>query len=79
MTKSKSEKKKQTGFSKKVLIHTILDIFTENPTRTFNYKQLAKLLEVKDDGTEEHRTGCGCVVVVLMVLFFLLLLFLRGH
>ena len=51
MTKNKSEKKKQTGFSKKVLIHTILDIFTENPTRTFNYKQLAKLLDVKDDGT----------------------------
>lgn len=51
MTKNKSEKKKQPGFNKKMLTSSILDIFTANPTRTYNYKQLAKILEVKDDGT----------------------------
>ncbi len=50
MTKNKSEKKTQPDFSKKMLIHAILDIFTANPTKVYNYKQLAKILEVKDDG-----------------------------
>lgn len=51
MTKNKSEKKQQPGFNKKMLTSSILDIFTADPNRAFNYKQLAKILDVKDDGT----------------------------
>lgn len=48
--KKKHEKKAKSGIRKKDLIKEILQIFANNPTYTFNYKQIAKQLNIKDDG-----------------------------
>ncbi len=48
--KKKHDKKAKSGIRKKDLIKEILQIFANNPTYTFNYKQIAKLLNIKDDG-----------------------------
>ncbi len=46
----KGKKKKPAGsFNKNSLSNAILGIYTNNPTQTLNYKQLAKRLEVKDN------------------------------
>ncbi|MBN1599079.1 MAG: ribonuclease R [Bacteroidales bacterium] len=36
--------KKKTGINKKALSNNIMGVFTNNPTKTYNYKQLAKQL-----------------------------------
>ena len=50
MVKKKKNRKKKTfqTFNKKRLKKAILTIFFENPQKTFNYKQLATILDVKD-------------------------------
>ena len=48
--KKKHDKKAKSGIRKKDLIKEILQIFANNPTYTYNYKQIAKLLNIKDDG-----------------------------
>lgn len=48
--KKKHDKKVKSGIRKKDLIKEILQIFANNPTYTYNYKQIAKQLNIKDDG-----------------------------
>jgi len=46
----KGKKKKPAGsFNKNSLSNAIMGIYTNNPTHTLNYKQLAKRLEIKDN------------------------------
>ena len=60
----KRKNKKNKSFSKKELLGLILSIFKENPSKTFNYKQLSKILKIKDLRTkvllnETMITLCG--------------------
>jgi ribonuclease R len=48
--KKKHDKKAKSGIRKKDLIKDILQIFANNPTYNYNYKQIAKQLNIKDDG-----------------------------
>ncbi len=48
--KKKHDKKAKGAIRKKDLIKEILQLFANNPTYTYNYKQIAKLLDIKDDG-----------------------------
>lgn len=48
--KKKHDKKAKSSIRKKDLIKEILQLFANNPTYTYNYKQIAKLLSIKDDG-----------------------------
>lgn len=54
--KKKHDKKAKHSIGKKDLTKNILQIFANNPTYTYNYKQLAKLLEIKDDGPRKMIT-----------------------
>jgi ribonuclease R len=54
--KKKHDKKAKNSIGKKELTKNILQIFANNPTYTYNYKQLAKLLEIKDDGPRRMIT-----------------------
>ncbi|NVO08556.1 MAG: ribonuclease R [Bacteroidales bacterium] len=54
--KKKQDKKAKNGLGKKALTKEILQIFANNPTYTYNYKQLAKLLDIKDDGPRKMIT-----------------------
>lgn len=60
MSKGPKSKKKnlpkqnnKAGFSKKALTTKILDIFDQDPIRTLNYKQIAKILRVGDINTKK--------------------------
>lgn len=44
----KKKKKSGAGFNKKNLKQEILSVFYDNPQRTFNYKQFAQALSIKD-------------------------------
>ena len=44
----KRKNKKNKSFSKKEIIVLILSVFKENPSKTFNYKQLSKILKIKN-------------------------------
>lgn len=46
--KSKGNKKKATN--KKILMNKIIGLFTNNPSKTYNYKQIAKQFQIKDEG-----------------------------
>ncbi|HCT29657.1 MAG TPA: ribonuclease R [Bacteroidales bacterium] len=48
--KKKHDKKAKKGIRKKDLIKEILALFSANPSYTYNYKQIAKELNIKDDG-----------------------------
>ncbi|RPH32375.1 MAG: ribonuclease R [Bacteroidales bacterium] len=48
--KKKHDKKAKGSIRKKDLIKEILQLFANNPTYTYNYKQIAKQLNIKDDG-----------------------------
>lgn len=48
--KKKHDKKANKNYGKKALIKDLLDIFASNPSLNYNYKQLAKILNIKDDG-----------------------------
>ena len=50
--KKKRKKKKNKGFSKKQLENLILSIFKENPSKSLNYKQLSKILKIKELGVK---------------------------
>jgi len=51
--KKKRKKKQLPSYNKKTLRKLILEIFRKNPKKTFNYKQIAKRLDVKDDATRK--------------------------
>ena len=50
--KKKHKKKKNKGFTKKQLERLIITIFKENPLKQLNYKQLSKILKIKDLGVK---------------------------
>ena len=50
--KKKIKKKRNKGFSKKQLENLILSIFKENPSKSLNYKQLSKILKIKELGVK---------------------------
>ncbi|PLX00475.1 MAG: ribonuclease R, partial [Marinilabiliales bacterium] len=58
MTKKKKKKSNSGGmvYNKKTLTKAILASFTHNSQKTYNYKQLAKLLGVKDEGVKSLIT-----------------------
>jgi len=47
----KDDKKTPVSFNRRTLKKNILDIAKANPNVTFNYKQISKQLNIKDDGT----------------------------
>lgn len=47
--KNKKKSKKSFGMNKQMLTNKIIGLFTNNPTKLFNYKQIAKRFEIKDD------------------------------
>ncbi|MCK4663431.1 MAG: ribonuclease R [Bacteroidales bacterium] len=51
---SKSKKKK--SFNKRTLSNKILGIFSNNPTKSYNYKQIAQKFEIKDIATKQLIT-----------------------
>lgn len=54
MTKKKKKKSKKTeAVNKKFLTGKILGIFSNSPLKTFNYKQLARLLNVQDTSARQ--------------------------
>ncbi len=58
MAKKKKHKKGKSlpAFNKKTLRKFLIKIFRENPSKLFNYKQLAKELEIKDMPTKQLIT-----------------------
>jgi len=48
----KEEKKFPSGFNRPTLRKSIMEIVKSTPTETFNYKQISKRLNVKDDSTK---------------------------
>ena len=50
--KKKRKKIKNKAFTKKKIESLILTIFKENPLKQFNYKQLSKILKIKDLGVK---------------------------
>ena len=46
--KNLSKKKKKRGLSSSTLFNLLLQVFRENPKKKFNYKQISKVLKVKD-------------------------------
>ncbi len=55
---SKKNKKKNKEFlDKKTLTQLIIEIFSQNPTADFNYKQVAKRLNIKDPNSRQLITG----------------------
>ena len=49
----KKKKYKKALSQKNTLLNQVLGIFTNNPTRNYNYKQIASQLGVKDSGTRK--------------------------
>lgn len=47
--KGKKKSKKSFGMNKQMLTNKIIGLFTNNPAKLFNYKQIAKRFEIKDD------------------------------
>ncbi len=58
MTKKKKNKRGKSlpAYNKKTLRKFLIKIFRESPSQLFNYKQLAKLLEIKDMPTKQLIT-----------------------
>ena len=50
--KKLSKKKKESGLSNSKLFNLLLFVFRENPKKKFNYKQLSKILKIKDTRTK---------------------------
>ncbi len=50
--KNKKKSKKSFGMNKQMLTNKIIGLFTNNPTKLFNYKQIAKRFEINDDSTK---------------------------
>ena len=49
----KKKKYKKALSQKDALLNQVLGIFTNNPTRNYNYKQISGQLGVKDSGTRK--------------------------
>lgn len=49
MSKKKRPKKQSTRVNKKELVRNIVNIFNENSEKTFNYKQMSTLLDIKSE------------------------------
>ncbi|MBN1182502.1 MAG: ribonuclease R [Bacteroidales bacterium] len=59
MAKKKNKKGRASRterFNKKVLTDQLMGIFTNDPSKTYNYKQISKILEVKDNETRKLIT-----------------------
>lgn len=57
--KNNSPKKgKKASLNRKTIINKILNVFHEDPGRSLNYKQMAKLLHVKDNNTKRLINSC---------------------
>ena len=50
--KKPSRKERKKGFSNSKLFNLLLVVFRENPNKTFNYKQLSKILKIKEMGVK---------------------------
>jgi len=53
MTKKKKKSKKSGSINKKSLTGKILGIFSSSPSKTYNYKQITRLLNIKDTSTRQ--------------------------
>ena len=53
MTKKKKKTQKTNTINKKSLTGKILGVFSGSPLKTYNYKQLARLLNIKDASTRQ--------------------------
>ncbi|RLD63468.1 MAG: ribonuclease R [Bacteroidetes bacterium] len=49
----KTKKNKALSLNKKTLTNKIIGLFSNNPSQTFNYKQISKRLDVKDGATKQ--------------------------
>lgn len=49
----KKKRQQKTSLNKQEIIDLILEIFTNNPTQTYNYKQISKLLQIRDMGVKQ--------------------------
>jgi len=54
-SKSKGNKKKDT--KKKILMNKVLGLFNNNPEKLYNYKQIAKQFDIKDEGQKALITA----------------------
>ncbi len=52
-----SKKRKQTRYNRKSLAQLIINEFSNAPEKTFNYKQIARRLEIKDMGEKQLIVG----------------------
>jgi ribonuclease R len=54
-----TKKRKKTGqrYNRKSLEQLIVGVFSNEPQRTFNYKQISRILEIKDIGTKQLVVG----------------------
>ncbi|MCG8411768.1 MAG: ribonuclease R [Bacteroidales bacterium] len=60
MGRSKKEKKGKTkskGLNKQMLLNKIIGLFTNNPNKTYNYKQIAKQFDIRDNATKALITS----------------------
>lgn len=64
----KKHKKESPRYNRKSLSKHIDGIFSNNPTKTFNYKQISSALEIKDMGTKQLIVGILYDLVDLDVL-----------
>ncbi len=53
MGRKKHKKKKSATFNKKSLTNSILGLFSNNPKKTFNHKQISKRLQITDTSTRK--------------------------
>ena len=56
--RKKRKKRKNNSFSKKDLIKISVSFFKNNPTKSFNYKQLSKKFKIKDVQTKSLLIEC---------------------
>jgi ribonuclease R len=52
MSKKDKKAKKGEGFNKNMLMKSVMDIFSSDPSQSLNYKQLSKFLNAKDPNTK---------------------------
>jgi len=52
----RKKKKLTDDYNRKVLINNILELFNNNPTQAYNYKQIAKRLSIKDERNRYQLT-----------------------
>ncbi len=51
------KKQKKTRYNRKSLEQLIVGVFSNAPEKTFNYKQIARRLEIKDMGEKQLIVG----------------------